>query len=710
MTALALIFFSGLFISAFIISLPLPVIILFGLIFYIIKPLRLFVIFFIAMGYFQAFIFFAVSPPLPSALVNKVIDIQGVIDSIVVHKSYSQKLMFKADDKHIGRVSLSLYHGKIKPAIGERWQFTVKLKRTKNFKNPGGFNYERFLLKKGVRTTGYIKSGIKLHIAKGYYLARMRVFLQQQMKPLIKEQQTFAFLSSLLLGLRDELSKQDWQLFKNTGTSHLMAISGLHIGLVAFIFFFFTDFLWRQSTRACLWFPSYRAASLIACLAGTAYALLTGFSLSTQRAVIMIAAFMLARVFNRPTALFHSYFLALLVVLVVQPLAVFDVGFYLSFYAVFILVLIGLWYEVKRLWLLQVALVLTMVPLTLFFFTYASLLAVVANLIAIPLVSFLILPLGLLSIASLGFPYDLSVFLFDILACPVHLLLTILQHLSEWFPYGLSVYLSLVGFFFLLSFSIIMLLPRGLIKKPLSLFLLLPLFFPYVQRPNVNHANIYVLDVGQGLSVLVQTAHHQLLYDTGARFRSGFNLGEQVVVPFLKSKGLKTIDQLVISHEDIDHRGGEEAVKKGVRVLATLRSVGMNNCHQTKPWCWDGVCFTFLPKNTNYPSTNNSSCVLKVVSGEGKSVILTGDIENAREQAIVNDHSLNVRAEFLIAPHHGSNTSSTKAFIEAVSPSTVIYSTGLYNRFHFPHSQVIKRYGNIKQLNTATHGMIHFTL
>ena len=346
-----------------------------------------------------------------------------------------------------------------------------------------------------------------------------------------------------------------------------------------------------------------------------------------------------------------------------------------------------------------------------------SLISFFANAIAIPWIGFIILPLVLLScVAFIFHAFFISVLLLwccGKLLLPLWKLLCYLASLSfSTWHYAISsdfiLFLIVMGVVFLLS-------PKKFPAKQLGLFGLLPIFFMHYPHPASGEYWVKVIDVGQGLSVLVQTAHHVMLYDTGSQIPGGFDMGESIVTPFLRQQGISTINRLEISHGDNDHSGGAEAIINNFAVNAIFTSAPKlisqfhaAYCLRGQQWDWDGVHFdTLNPVQNEHYEDNNSSCVIKISNVAG-SVLLTGDIQQSVETRLVQNDPDHLRATVLIVPHHGSRTSSTAAFLNAVSPRYAIISAGKYNHYHLPVNSVLMRYAahHVMLYNTANQGAI----
>ena len=578
---------------------------------------------------------------------------------------------------------------------GEVWRLAVNLKRPHGLVNPQSFDYEAWLLAQRIGGVGTIKSGQRLQEAGGSTAWRDR--LRQR---LLSEDPhgRAGGLAALVLGDGSGLSVDDWRVLQHTGTVHLMVISGTHVTLVAGMFYGLVFWLARLGwwPRAVPWLP-------VACLLGFAsalgYSLLAGFEVPVQRACTMIGLVLLWRWRFRHLGVSLPLLMAMTAVLVLEPLAVLQPGFWLSFGAVALLVLIfaarlGRWSGWRTLVRAQWAMALGLLPMMLALGLPISLSSPLANLIAVPWVGFAVLPSTLLGTLLLPVPWLGEALLWwSGLALDglFRLLAAIAEGLPAWLPGALPLWSWL-----LLALGVLfILLPSGVPLRGLGVILLLPALFTPVQRPAEQHAEVWMLDVGQGLSMLVLTRRHALLYDAGARF-GDFDIGERVVLPSLRALDVRALDMLLISHADNDHSGGAEAVAQGLPIsrvvsgdVAALPAVlGAEPCGEQR-WNWDGVQFSTW-RWAAASDSNQSSCVL-MIEAAGERMLLTGDIDTPAERALI-DSGRDLQAHWLLAPHHGSRSSSSWALLKAVQPRAVLYSRGKHNAYGHPHPTVVSRY------------------
>ncbi len=657
--------------------------------------------------------------PFPEALEGKTVTIQGVVKTDPIIKDHS--LSFQFDSQEFGQLQLDWYRYAPEIKKGQIWQLSVRLKRPRNYKNPGGFNYERFLFLKRIHAKGYIDTRGDNKIVFSPKVSRtIRQDIAQQIDHSLDERPAAALIKGLAVGIRDTMSDEAWQLLQKTGTSHLLAISGLHIGLVSGLVFFLTRKLWAQVLRLPLIVPAPVVAACTAMIAAIGYAALAGFAIPTQRAVIMIMVLMCCKITRYQFKSSHILIFAGIIVLVWDPYAIFSASFWLSFLAVGLLIFLGQQQAPKwcKTLTIQGYMSLGLMPLVLFYFQQISWVSPLANLIAIPWASFFVVPFTLLGVIASFIDIRLAT-LFWLLAESA------LNYL-EWFLTGLASWPWSAQFYTISSFRvasvivlgcIIVLLPRFVPGKILGVLLLSTLLLVRAPKPNTGEVWLTVLDVGQGLAVLVQTADGVLLYDAGMRF-DNFDLGEAVILPFLRHQGIKALDMMILSHDNLDHTGGAQYLIEQIPIETIISGediTGIPNtkhCLRGQSWQWGDVSFEFLypPRQINLTS-NDSSCVLKITTG-AYSALLTGDIEKQGEEWLLEHALPALKTNVLLAPHHGSRTSSSLPFVQATKPAHVIFSTGHLNRFHFPNKIIVSRYTTRGALvyNTAETGAVSFIL
>ncbi len=620
------------------------------------------------------------------------------------------------------KLRLSWYYPDQVIKAGQQWTFTVKLKRVHGTMNPGGFDYERWLFSEGIGATGYVRPDPKpVFLGRDSAwssIAVLRQHMTDQLSSTLGSSPSMALIKALTIGDGNSITQQQWEVFRKTGTTHLVVISGSHIGLIAGLVYFLVLKLWAWT--GWLSQSPQKVAAVSAVLVAIFYSGLAGFSVPTQRSVVMLAIAMTAIILQRNTRPFNTLSIALFAVLIFDPLAVLAAGFWLSFLAVSLIVYaisgrlgqLGLiWSAIKLHWVTSIGLS----PLLLLFFQQVSLIAPLANLIAVPVISLLVVPLALLAVFIMLISETLAGKLFLLVDPVLQGLWWLLVHLAA-IPLASINHAppSYWALLFAVPGVLLLLAPLGIPGRWLSLVMFLPLVFTDVKRPESGDINMTLLDVGQGLSAVVQTSHHLLVYDTGAKFSTESDMGQSVLLPFFRSQGIAKIDSLIISHGDNDHIGGAASLMRGIATEQVLTSVPQQlieyapiNCAAGQTWLWDEVKFTMLAPQQAFVSENDNSCVLKIQSEHG-TVLMTGDIEATAESWLVQTYGEALRSDVLIAPHHGSKTSSTTGFLQAVQPDYVLIPAGYRNQFGHPHKDVLARYRQVDAtwLNSADSGAI----
>ncbi|MFB3116005.1 MAG: DNA internalization-related competence protein ComEC/Rec2 [Gammaproteobacteria bacterium] len=675
-------------------------------------------------------------------VIGQVVSLPEILDSGIRFEFQINEM--KSQDgvvlKSPGKVRLGWYRDNIEVKSGEHWQLYVRLKRPYGFSNPGGFDYEGWLFQHRIRATGYVRNDEQNELirqASIFSINHQRYLLRDLInRTHLSDSDNFekSLLLALSLGDRSKVSPQQWRTLTQTGTSHLLAISGLHIGLVAGLFFILGRWLWALSGSLPLYLASQRFAALSGLFGALMYAALAGFAIPTQRALIMLSVWMLSRLFYRKIAITDIIATSLLAVLIIDPFAAMDVSFWLSFVAISIIAY-GMTCRIngnmswwRSGWLkwgrVQYLVAVGLFPLLVLWFQQVPLVGIFANIVAVPYISLIVVPLVLLGIVLLCFIFPAGEFVLQLAGQALSVFWPFLDYLSRlefniWHsasPSTLAFALGMIG-------VLIILLPKGIPARWIGVIWLLPLLFPQTENPEFGDFWFTQLDVGQGLASVIQTQNHSLIYDTGDRYSERFNVGKAVIIPFLKHQHIQHPDLLIVSHGDRDHIGGANDILAQYPEIYVLTSVRekmthpyLGNCVEGQSWRWDGVDFEILnpASSEGFQGNiwgNNASCVLKVSNAQG-SVLLTGDIERAVESRLISSSQSKEKlsATVLIAPHHGSKTSSSPSFINAVSPKYVVFPVGYRNRFGFPKQDIISRYEShqVKMLNTAHDGALVF--
>lgn len=615
------------------------------------------------------------------------------------------------------RIQLSTYdgdgHEPLQPGAGERWQFTVRLKQPHGTSNPNNFDFEAWALERDIRAVGYVhgkgdnRSLAEHTVSPAYLVQHLRETVRTHFQKTLGEAPYTGILTALAIGDQSGISSDEWQLFTRTGTNHLMSISGLHITLLAGMIFALVYWLWQRSIRLTLLFPARKAAAIAGLCAALFYTLASGYEVPAQRTLYMVATFTLMLLLSRNVSPSQMLAAALMVVLLADPWAVLSAGFWLSFGAVALIFYVTANRLRKQHWLreygkVQWAMMIGLIPPLLALFQQLSLVAPLANAFAIPLVSFLVVPLTLLGTLP---PFEWMLYLAHQALALCMYLLGLLDRLpfAVWQQHAPPTWAVIAG----IGGALWMLAPRGFPLRWMGIALLLPMFLVAPPAPEKGTARIIVFDVGQGLAVSVQTQKHALLYDTGPDFSGDADSGSRILLPALRGMGIDQLDLLVLSHDDVDHIGGTESVLQGLTVSNVLTSLPVNHprmslaahseaCHDGQSWFWDDVRFDMLhpaeaSAGENWDQDNELSCVLRVSIGQ-HAVLLAADIERLSEQRLLAAHRSGLPATLLVAPHHGSKSSSSPAFVDAVHPRYVVFTTGYRNRFGHPREEIVARY------------------
>lgn len=614
---------------------------------------------------------------------------------------------------------------------GEVWSLAVRVKRPHGSVSPGSFDSEGWLLEEGVSASGYVVQGHR-EAAGSWSMDEFRLRVRERFQDEFSRTRVVAVPAhasadddepaapavhiehvvepeagvqlALLTGDRALVPQDSWALYSRTGITHLMAISGPHITLAGLVVAFFLRRLLGRFPRIALRFPIPELCLLAGFLVSIAYSFLAGLGIPTERTLLMLAVGVWAVWRRRELPAFAVLLRALVLVLLAQPLAVQAAGFWLSFGAVALLMLLAwsipgeaVWREFGR---TQMIVTLGLLPLTVAIFARVSLVAPLTNLVAIPLVTFVVVPLGMLGLLADSVWHAAGVFFWHLGIWTLQGLDWGLAQMAAWSWAAVSWSLPPLAMLSLVLAITCLLLPRGLPGRWLALFFLLPVIWARQPMPEGSW-RFALLDVGQGLSVVVQTRNHILIYDTGPAFGPGADAGGRVVLPYLHWAGARQVDTLVLSHDDLDHTGGARSVIEGIPVTRELGawpasvsslSTPHEPCAAGQDWTWDGVHFEVLFPwpGLELKGDNNQSCVLRV-EGAGHTLLLPGDLEKPGEMQLVEQDAGYLHADVLVLGHHGSATSSSPAFLTEVSPQVALVSAGYRNRFHHPSAKVIDR-------------------
>ena len=620
---------------------------------------------------------------------------------------------------------------------GERWQLVIRAKRPHGLSNPSGFDYECWLFSERILAVGSVRgkeAALRLEPPAVFSIDAIRERINQAIAQALGEQTSTGLVQGLAVAATAGISQEQWQILKATGTAHLLSISGLHIAMVASLGFIPMLLLWRCVPSLYLYLPVRLAGGVLGAILATAYALLAGFNIPTQRSLVMVLILMLGLLLRQRLSFSTSFAWAVLVVLILDPLAPLTLGFWLSFGSVALLVLLNQHHAPligaslpsmgMRLLSLQLGLSIFLIPLNIAFFSSLPMYSPLANLVAIPWVTWVVEPLILLGILCLPLSFEWASLVWQLAAKALDGLVWGLTYLAE-LPNALIYFPTLPWYYLALAIlgMLWILLPRGIPGRWLGLVCLLPLMTWQPLKPALGEFRLTVLDVGQGLATVIQTAEHNLVFDTGSKSPYGFDMGEVVLAPWLRAQQIHALDVLMVSHGDNDHRGGADYLLEhfSVQQLSTNdpanfpdlskqlpTSPPLSICKAGQTWVWDEVKFEVLnPLPTLKQSKeNNQACVLRVSNG-GHALLLPADIEQTAEQALL-EQGAKLQADVVLVPHHGSKTSSSVSFLQALAPQLAIVSSGYLNRFHHPHPKIVERYQarEIALLNTAITGAI----
>ncbi len=706
---------------------------------FILPPIFRGIVYFIC-GFLWALFFstMTLSSHLDKSLEGKNLVVEGYISSLPKIRERSTQFEFDATALTFqnqsqplpGKIILTWYNTAPLLHPGDQWRFVVRLKRPHGFMNPGGFDYEGWLFQKEIRAKGYIRESpenqrITLNTS-DYPLQRFRHYLANSISSVLNDSPYAGIVMALAIGERQHISEEQWEVLTNTGTNHLMAISGLHVGMVSALIFFVVRYLWGYSGYLSLRFPAPKAAAVAAIIGALVYAALAGFSVPTQRAFIMLSVVMLCVILQRQRAASEVLALSLLAVLLLDPNSVLSAGFWLSFGAVGIILFAmngrvgkpGLWHK----WgYIHVVVGVGLSPLLLLLFQKVALLSPLANFIAVPWVSGVTVPLTLSGTIMMPVMPYAGTILLELADLSLSIIWPFLEYIASidtllWNqhqPPLWSIIFAVIGTLWLLT-------PGGVPARWLGIVWLMPIFLVKPASPENGEIWFTVLDVGQGLSAVVRTKNHTLVYDFGPRFNQRFDTGKAVVIPFMKNLGVDRIDALIVSHGDNDHIGGLNSVLDEFQVHRILTSTPekivsdhVEHCRTGQRWQWDDIYFQIIHPDNKQPfSGNNGSCVLRIENRWGNRILVTGDIEKRAEAYMVRNYADELASNILVAPHHGSKTSSTQQFINAVNPEYVIFPVGYRNRWGFPKEPVLERYQELgaQLFDSASHGAITFEI
>ena len=664
---------------------------------------------------------------LPTNYENTDVIVEGTITSLPQQQDNRLSFDFAVSqpaDNFPAKIRLNWYTPKQSIKAGQAWRLSVKLKPPNGRLNPGGFDYEAWQFANHIGASGYVRTKpppeqIDAPPSLAKYFILWRQAISDRLDAALPHGEQLGIIKALTIGSQGSITQQQWAVFRNTGTTHLIVISGSHISLIAGMVYLVIRRGWAW--LAILSVSPQQVAAVTAWLAALFYAGLAGYSIPTLRAIIMLSVALAAIVWQRNTAPLDVLLLALLAVLLFDPFAVLSVGFWLSFIAVGLLLYVSVgrmgrsnyWREATT---AQLATAVGLSPLLIVFFQQVSLISPLSNWLAVPIIGLLVTPLAIAAIVLLFLAPPLAAAILQLTNLILQGLWWLLLEMSKW-PLA-TVYCLEPPWYAVLTAAIgvlLLLAPRGFPARYLSACLFLPLLFVKSAKPEPGSVWLTLLDVGQGLSAVVQTSKHTLVFDTGGKFSEDSDMGDAVVLPFLRFQGITQVDTLMISHNDNDHSGGAVSLLAELPVTSISSSApewaeqkNGSYCRAGQQWQWDQVNFTLLsPPETAFAKENDNSCVLKIETGK-YSFLLPGDIEHNAENWLVQQYGEQLKSTVLIAPHHGSKTSSSFDFLQLTQPELVIIPIGFLNRFGFPHKSVLDRYQqlNARWLSSAEAGAI----
>jgi competence protein ComEC len=672
---------------------------------------------------------------LPAELEGQDMIVEGVIASLPKREGHLSRFHMDVNQLRdregnpipMSHLQLGWYGNDATLGVGDTWRLKVRLKRPRGTQNPAGADLERWLFSQGVQAKGYVKKwhGNQLLESQTYHalMDRVRQKIAIQLDRLVPQDNAASLLKALAIGDKRDIDQAQWRAFNVTGTNHLVAISGLHIGIVAGWLLIFSQWLWRRSESLTLRFPALKAGAVVALSGAFAYAGLAGFSLPTQRALLMLAFTLGSIILGLRIAPIRSLLLAMFLVVVLDPVATLSAGFWLSFGAVAVIILsiggrIISWTGWRQMIRVQWFVTLGLIPVLLLYFGQASLISLPVNLAMVPWFTLFLVPMVLFGLPLLALPWVAGLW-FSLLGW----LAALTYELLVWFstlPNAMYVQSDVAGWCWMAGIIgfLLLLSPAGIQGRGLALWFVAPLLIAEPDRPDPGELWFTLMDVGQGLACVLETQHHLMVYDTGPAYASGFNMADSVLIPYLRARGYPRIDRLVLSNGDSDHAGGHSALDQAMEIGDILvgepERIGWGNaCVAGQKWHWDGVAFTILhpDRDVSFSNANDRSCVVQVSVGDWR-ILLPGDIEGRGERTLLANYAKDLASEIVVAPHHGSATSSSQAFVDAVNPDWVLVSAGYRNSYDFPKDEVVRRWrqkgGMI--LNTAETGAIQFRI
>lgn len=646
--------------------------------------------------------------------------VRGIVVDIPYKKNKS--IVFNIIINNSDKIRLRWFDAPFEIVTGDCWQLYVKLKKPRNFFTPGSFDVEKHMFSQKIHAIGTVIKNNNNLLIKPYEHQQFNynIFIDHIRQKIVNKINTnnhFTrpnIIAALSLGVKNNIALEDLVVFQNTGTLHLLAISGLHISFMIGVGFYLSNLLWKN-IASNYWLekiPAPIVAANCGICCAILYASLSGFFVATKRAFIMAVLYLLAVIYRQEITKIQIYYYALILILIIEPFAILSSGFWLSFIAVGIL----LYKKPNNLISGNLAIFIGLLPVSCFVFGSINIISIVANFFAVPYFGVFILPWVFMGIVLYGVGnLYIGYIVLKFADFNLQLLIFVLNKLQQIATINIGIASPNILVLILSSIgSIWLLLPKGLLNRYIAIICFLPLFFDKQEMIKHDDALISFLDVGQGLATVIKLQNHIILYDVGP--------DNKVVVNYLKNFKHRIIHSVIVSHTDFDHIGGLKDIINYSVVNNFITNKNYNasgleslTCNANQAWSIDGLNFKFLNPAINLDINNNTnndnSCVLKI-SNANFSVLLTGDISNKAEKLLIKNHYADLKADLLLIPHHGSRHSSSLEFIQAVQPRYAVVSAGYINKYGHPKPRVLNKYlaNNIMVFNTIEHGTIDFLL
>ena len=579
--------------------------------------------------------------------------------------------------------------------VGDKWQLHIRLAKPHSYANPGSFNYQKWLFENRICAISTVQNSgnnLLLHVNRWYHpVDRFRQLLDEKLQWYLYGLPLAGMITALCVGMRDQISQQQWQVLRNTGTNHLMAIAGLHISCIASMTYFMVNFFWRRISRFTINFPVQQAAALVSLMSAIIYSALAGFALPTQRAVMMLAVFLLTTLLRRHISAWTAWSVALLIILIFDPLSTLSSSFWLSFGTVALIIygnsarlkMQGIWWHWGR---TQWVIGLGIVPLSLFFFNQVSLLSFIANSIAIPWVGFIILPLcfvGSLLLIVIPFIGKLLILIAEHLLNYLWIILEKLAAISilQWYASINHVWLM----FSMIICIILFLAPRGWPARWLGMFWALPFIFIKIHTPLIGQIELTLIDAGKNEIAIIRTTHHTVLYEILAGVQKNNVMSQEIIQPYLLQQGIKKVDYAIIVTQ-------KSNVLQGFN---NFNNYPLLSCATNKSWQWDNI-------DWQVSSTDPRLCNLKLTTGNYNilflSHLISDNLEELDQFKLVGSYK-----SIVVIPYEKNDVLNTARLFN--SDKALIFILGNYNtRVSANH------FADMNNYSTKNCGAIHFII